>query len=961
MLPPELRGLRLLLENRQCGHDSSPPCAGRTRVVVVPTVLKGLNNQRMRIVSDIVGAMLIGAAVQLPMKLAARRSCHFRFECYKQYEPVLQVWDIFEEHATLRALKEAGACIIPPAKKAALGISSVYINDGNKSDMTPHSRTPAGAALRPLRTPIAASRLGHLANTMRLVNDAGDPLQRLSFGGRDDCCVLFVPDTDRARTLFRIVNAAFRTATPLSSIARAALSRFYSVASGRAMTLALHWRAETDMTGSAHALNRSDYVRGVKQALAKQHSDRSQGSGRLHCILLGDQNAAETRAIAGELGDPFWLTLYSKATLMGAGLRVRVPKRLVNLDDAVGMIDFEIGTQADVFIGAPFSSFSVMIALVRSKFDHGLSHTGSGRLPTQNRATLMATGADTKDQLGAIFDAAYPFRTVVPADPCSSLIRAHPAYSTRAGLTSCPSLGHADAGPVMQMIPIRHCTDCGIEWCGSPTAIPLMEKRFRRWKNCALRGTLPIQHKQMAWNGCESLDAATATQELLRNPATQEMFYLSPVLESQASLYRPRLAGLIVQLEIAEQVHRGAPGQQDTCSHIAPNFVFEPPLDHALSCQLVVVTATFGTRDTIGRIDTQDADRLAKFEQESEINSCWFALVDKEAFDSLQSIHNDVPEAPISNPWNQTSRRLYQVVRWGVWNVVVLSKAMLPFKDAKRNSRLPKMLLHRLFGSATYALYMDSKLRFKKKSSRGKLWHFVSDQFDVPLNNAVSSPAWVSPKHMSRESVYAEADCIVKLGLVPLDIIQRQLDDYLAAKFPSVPLHAGGPGLIEGEWHLRNLNSVDQARIGCAWMQEFTKRGHTRDQLSFNYVVWKLGLLPTQNGSRTRLIDYRSGGKVFYHAESYERKKEKIDGRRNNSKTICGARRDANRKKKIGRSPKKKPGENHKERIDGSLEQKPGRIDGSLKKKPGENHKDRMTGHGKRIQGRIAWRGLTGH
>ena len=54
------------------------------QVVIIPTVLKGLNNQRMRLVSDIVGAMLIGAAVQLPSMLATRRSCHFDVTCYKQ-------------------------------------------------------------------------------------------------------------------------------------------------------------------------------------------------------------------------------------------------------------------------------------------------------------------------------------------------------------------------------------------------------------------------------------------------------------------------------------------------------------------------------------------------------------------------------------------------------------------------------------------------------------------------------------------------------------------------------------------------------------------------------------------------------------------------------------------------------------------------------------------------------------
>eukprot|EP00962_Isochrysis_galbana_P045957 scaffold18297_cov132-Isochrysis_galbana.AAC.1 len=55
-----------------CDVASGSSCRfGRQKpVVVIPTVLKGLNNQRMRLVSDIVGAILIGAAVQLPSMLA---------------------------------------------------------------------------------------------------------------------------------------------------------------------------------------------------------------------------------------------------------------------------------------------------------------------------------------------------------------------------------------------------------------------------------------------------------------------------------------------------------------------------------------------------------------------------------------------------------------------------------------------------------------------------------------------------------------------------------------------------------------------------------------------------------------------------------------------------------------------------------------------------------------------------
>ena len=816
----------------ECGNGLTTTCANRKQIVVVPTVLKGLNNQRMRIVSDIVGAILIGAAVQLPAKLAARRSCHFRVECYKNYEPVLPIWDVFDEATTLKALKQAGACMAPARRETTT--SPVYIKR-------------ARADLQYLRTPIAASQLERLAANESLVNGKGQPLRRISFGGSGDCCVLFVPDSMKARRLFREVNAAFATAPALSSISRSVLSRFRETTGG-GRTLALHWRAETDMSQSSHALNIADYVRGVIDLLAKH-----QQPPRTHCILLGDHDEAETRAVAAQLGAASsWLTLHSKATLIGA-FRASVPRALANLDDAVGMIDFEIGAQADLFIGAPFSSFSVMIALARAAASDGRRR--------QQLTTLMATGADTVDRLGEIFAAAFPFRSVVHADPCATLIKVHPAYATRAGLTNCRTRGLDE----IRLLSIPHCDACGVPWCLNNTdpMLARMGNRYRKWQSCATRGG-PVNANRSTldgWGGCGSLEVATAKRDLLRTPARELIF--RAVTETE--LMPRQLPSLRGRLDRDREEHSAQRAGGDACSDLAPRFVFEPPLDHQLNCQLAVVTSSFGTRDTITRIDEAGADELATFEQDFGLRSCWFAFVDEAAFGSLNAVHHMVPTAAskVRRP------AAYRLVRWGLWNLVVLHRAMLPFEDMSRNSRVPKMLLHRLFGSATFALYMDSKLKFER--SPLKVWSFVSEQF---FGQSSSNPAWISPKHNERRSMYEEARCVMKLGLVSKAVVQRQLDAYAAEKFPEAPFEAGGPGLIEGEWHLRDLRSAEQSKIGCGWLQEFVKRGHKRDQLSFNYVVWKLGLLPTQRGNRTLFVDYGMGGGVFDHVESAARKRE---------------------------------------------------------------------------------------
>ena len=114
---------------------------------------------------------------------------------------------------------------------------------------------------------------------------------------------------------------------------------------------------------------------------------------------------------------------------------------LATMDDAVGMIDFEIGSRADRFIGAPFSSFSVMIALKRARRQlpepPGSRYDVTLAPDEHSPGTLMAAGADTADKLAANFAVAFPFAAAIPEDPCKELVALHPSFA-KAGLASCP-------------------------------------------------------------------------------------------------------------------------------------------------------------------------------------------------------------------------------------------------------------------------------------------------------------------------------------------------------------------------------------------------------------------------------------------------------------------------------------------------------------------------------------------
>eukprot|EP00962_Isochrysis_galbana_P061957 scaffold48628_cov264-Isochrysis_galbana.AAC.1 len=101
--------------------------------------------------------------------------CHFRVDCYKKYEPILPIWDVFDENATRKALARAGACITRStnASNATGRAAKVYVNSGH---------------VQRLATPIAASKLEQLAMAKLLVRADGRPLRRMHFGGESDCC-----------------------------------------------------------------------------------------------------------------------------------------------------------------------------------------------------------------------------------------------------------------------------------------------------------------------------------------------------------------------------------------------------------------------------------------------------------------------------------------------------------------------------------------------------------------------------------------------------------------------------------------------------------------------------------------------------------------------------------------------------------------------------------------------------
>ena len=112
----------IVLEHSRLGNahpGAMAACADVLSALVIPSVPKGLCNQRLRWVQDIVAAKLLGAAVVLPQHVYTRQGCHFEAACYSQYTGAVPFGEVFDANATTAALAAAGICVLSPAAAAA--------------------------------------------------------------------------------------------------------------------------------------------------------------------------------------------------------------------------------------------------------------------------------------------------------------------------------------------------------------------------------------------------------------------------------------------------------------------------------------------------------------------------------------------------------------------------------------------------------------------------------------------------------------------------------------------------------------------------------------------------------------------------------------------------------------------------------------------------------------------------
>jgi GT2 family glycosyltransferase len=161
----------------------------------------------------------------------------------------------------------------------------------------------------------------------------------------------------------------------------------------------------------------------------------------------------------------------------------------------------------------------------------------------------------------------------------------------------------------------------------------------------------------------------------------------------------------------------------------------------------------------------------------------------------------------------------------GIWQV----RALDYFHAVpRRMARFAKLHPHIYFPIHEWSLWIDGRVKLRIDPTE------LVRQFNSDLT---------AFQHPDRTSPYQEADEVIALELDSAEIVRRQMSRYRETGFPAdAPLH-------ETNVLLRRHNSdavIAHSRIWFAEMQS----GSVRDQLSFDFAAWRVGLSVESFGAR---------------------------------------------------------------------------------------------------------------
>ncbi|PKA57122.1 hypothetical protein AXF42_Ash002426 [Apostasia shenzhenica] len=282
---------------------------------------------------------------------------------------------------------------------------------------------------------------------------------------------------------------------------------------------------------------------------------------------------------------------------------------------------------------------------------------------------------------------------------------------------------------------------------------------------------------------------------------------------SGAENWEPRFAGHQTSQEREQSYY--AQSQKINCGFVKgppdlPSTGFdlaEDDLKYMRSCHIAVSSCIFGNSDHLR------TPYLKTITRQSRKNVCFIMFVDEI---TLQTLLSD-------------GQKMDNMGFIGLWKIVVVKN--LPFSDMRRVGKVPKFLTHRLFPSARYSIWLDSKLRLQNDPYLILEYFLWRKGYEYAISN-----------HYDRHCVWEEVAQNKKLNKYNHTVIDQQFafyqSDGLKRFDPSDPNKLLPSYVPEGSFIVRAHTPMSNL-FSCLWFNE-VDHWTPRDQLSFAYTYLKL-------------------------------------------------------------------------------------------------------------------------
>ncbi|XP_042413856.1 uncharacterized protein LOC122002660 [Zingiber officinale] len=258
------------------------------------------------------------------------------------------------------------------------------------------------------------------------------------------------------------------------------------------------------------------------------------------------------------------------------------------------------------------------------------------------------------------------------------------------------------------------------------------------------------------------------------------------------------------------------------------------------SCHIAVSSCIFGNSDRLRSPFSKTITHL------SRKNVCFAMFVDESTLQTLLSEGQKMENGSI-----------------GLWKIVVVKN--LPYTDMRRVGKIPKFLTHRLFPSARYSIWLDSKLRLQNDPYLILEYFLWRRGFEYAISN-----------HYDRHCVWEEVMQNKKLNKYNHTIIDQQFQFYqsdgLRRFDPSDPKKLLPSYVPEGSFIVRAHTPMSNL-FSCLWFNE-VDRFTPRDQLSFAYTYLKLRRMNPGKLFHLNMFkdcERRSMAKLFHHRAEEKR------------------------------------------------------------------------------------------